>query len=89
MAPQGKPVSCWLSVLSIRGAWAQDCWYLATKALLPGLLKPPGNLFTVLLVTQCVPANTLSLLLSLAGQVFLFPLFWEAKWLALESQRPD
>lgn len=36
------------------------------------LLNPLGNLFKVLLVTQCVPAKTLSLLLSPAGQVFSF-----------------
>lgn len=44
------------------------------------LLKLPGNSFTVLLVTQCVPAKTPLILLSPAGQVFSF-LLWEAKWL--------
>lgn len=36
------------------------------------LLQPPGNLCTVLLVTQWVPAKTLSLPLSLAAQMFYF-----------------
>lgn len=67
--PPEKTRSVRFSVLGILGAWAQDCWYPMINPLLPGSQR---DLFTVLFVTQWVPANNLSLPLSLAGQMFSF-----------------